>query len=49
MGSGTGRGLAAGVPAKLIDFFHILFAESGVPIALCEERELTGVEKEYLV
>lgn len=48
MGSGTGRGLAAGVPAKLMDLFHTLLADTGVPWALIGERELIGVEKECL-
>jgi hypothetical protein len=48
IGSGTGRGLAAGVPVKLIDLFHTLLADTGVPMALIGERELIGVEKECL-
>jgi hypothetical protein len=39
----AGRGLAAGVPEKLA-VFHLLLAETGVPIALCGDRELFGVE-----
>jgi len=37
-----------GVPAKLSDFFHRLFAEPGVPMALSGERLLTGVENDCL-
>jgi hypothetical protein len=43
----VGRGLATGVPEKLV-VFHLLLAETGVPIALCGDRELFGVEYECL-
>jgi hypothetical protein len=39
----VGRGLATGVPEKLA-VFHLLLAETGVPMALCGDRELIGVE-----
>lgn len=48
MGSGTGRGLAAGVPERLIDFFHRLLADVGVPVALYGDRGLSGVENDCL-
>lgn len=48
MGSTAGRGLAAGVPERLIDFFHKLLADVGVPMALSGDRELSGVENDCL-
>lgn len=49
IGSGTGRGLAAtGVPARLCDNFHLLFADTGVPTTLNGDREFIGVETDCL-
>lgn len=45
IGSITGRGLAAGVLFKLC-IFHLVFADSGVPVTLSGDRLLRGVDSE---